>query len=103
VQSETPAAPDPVAAELGYLRACIDAAATTPEAFDLAVLLPRLGRSVAAVEAVLGAHPSQTTANGLQVCPNCTRDMSVFVPADRCLIRSAISRELLANEERRAG
>lgn len=35
---------DRVTAELGYLRACLEAAAASPEAFDLAVLLPRIGR-----------------------------------------------------------
>jgi hypothetical protein len=57
--------------------------------------MPRL---LAAVEAGLAAHPSQTTANGLLLCPNCTRDMGVFVSADRCLIRAAITRELLGEE-----
>lgn len=44
-----------VATELGYLRACIETAQVTPESFDLAVLLPRLGRALGAVEAALAA------------------------------------------------
>jgi hypothetical protein len=51
--------PDPLAAaldpaaELGYLRACLGAAVVRPEAFDFAVLLPRIGRAVSALDAVL--------------------------------------------------
>ena len=83
-------ADDPVAAFLGHARKEMAGASQ----FAAAGYGSRL---LAAVEAVLVAHPSQVTANGKWVCPNCTRDMSVFVPADHCLIRVAISRALLGD------
>ena len=42
-----------LADELDYLRACLGAMAVTPEAFDMTVLAPRLGRAVEALEKVL--------------------------------------------------
>jgi hypothetical protein len=51
-----PAPADPVAARLGYLSACIDAAITSPESFDLPVLLADWGRALAGLEMVLKYH-----------------------------------------------
>ena len=47
------AALEQIRADLDWLRACAAAVAVTPEAFDLGELMPRYGRAVAAVEAVL--------------------------------------------------
>lgn len=69
--SEANPIPDQVTAELGYLRACIESAQATPEAFDLAILLPRLGRAVAAVEAVLAAHRPVADEKGRDRCACC--------------------------------
>jgi hypothetical protein len=44
---------DPVIARLGYLRACVEAAQVTPQAFDLSVLLGDFGNTLAALDAVL--------------------------------------------------
>ena len=44
------AEPDPVAARLGYLRACMEAAIEAPEAFDLVTLLGDWGKAMAALD-----------------------------------------------------
>lgn len=62
-----------LADELGYLRTCLEVAAATPEAFDLAVLLPRVSRAVDALEAVLElADGAEVTGKTGCACPDCT-------------------------------
>lgn len=88
-----PATPEPAAAaaddrltaleEIGYLRACTAAAAAAPEGFDFAVLMPRLDRALAALDAVLDLTRS---SDGDDLYPSC--DITV---GD---LRAAISRGL---------
>jgi hypothetical protein len=47
---------DPVAARLGYLRACMDAAIEAPEAFDLVTLLGEWGKALDVLAVLLARH-----------------------------------------------
>jgi hypothetical protein len=65
-----------LADEIGYLRACLEVAATTAEAVDLAVLLPRVRRAVDAVDRVRELA-DEWDAEGMRIDPqayeNCAR------------------------------
>lgn len=62
-----------LADELDYLRTCLETAAAAPEAFDLAVLLPRFRRAVDALKAVLElADGAEVTGWTGCTCPDCT-------------------------------
>ena len=78
-----------IRADLAYLRSCAGAIATTPEAFDLGVLMPRYGRAVAAVEAVLELH--RPARDDPAWCDGC--GLSWTCPTVR-----AITRELTGKE-----
>jgi hypothetical protein len=54
-----------LADEIDWLRACLGAAAVTPEAFDWETLAPRLGRAVDALDAVLELADGAVPAVGL--------------------------------------
>lgn len=81
-----------LADELDYLRACLGAMAVTPEAFDMTVLAPRLGRAVEALEKVLKladeAEPSIFGEDGVPLWWN----------LDPAMIREAITSALAGKE-----
>jgi hypothetical protein len=70
--------------EIGYLRACLEAAAATPEAFDLAVLLPRVRRAVDAVGRICELA-DEWDAEGVRLDPqayeNCARALREAITA----------------------
>lgn len=90
---------DPVAAQIGYLRACVEAAQVTPEAFDLDVLMPNLGRALTALDEVLKLHVPETVdgIRPFRCCSYCSGR-----PAWPCPTVQAISRALLGEESDRA-
>src|ERR1700683_5492032 len=61
-----------LADELDYLRACLGAMAVTPEAFDMTVLAPRLGRAVDALERVLELADSAKVWQRATLYCNCS-------------------------------
>ena len=118
---------DPVAARIGYLRACMDAAIQQPEAFDLPVLLGDWGQALEALAAVLALHQpgrvmilgklcrkhedyrhfsiSATEADEVGQCPACMATVYVSCtgcgvprPLDDCPDRRAISAALTGTE-----
>jgi hypothetical protein len=116
---------DPVAARVGYLRACIGAAQVAPEAFDLSVLLGGFAAALGALEAVLALHVpgrvmimgslcakheahrhfsiSITEANDVRDCPDCgaavlTTCTGCGAVYGHCPDLRAIRRELLVDD-----
>ena len=99
-----------LADEISYLRTCLEVAAVTPEAFDLAVLLPRVARAVDAVEAVLElANGAEVTGKTGCRCPDCNTARQLRLGGthglqacmwdlDPAKVREAITRELTKGE-----
>jgi hypothetical protein len=56
------------------------------------------GRLLAALDEVLDTHLLSIAADGEEVCTRCGWEAGKRVPAGKCLIREAISRELLGKE-----
>lgn len=88
---------DDLTARLGYLRAMAEAAQSTPEAFDLSVVMGDFGRAINALEAVLDLHAptafhmhiERCRAHGPEVpsailreCPMCRTVQ--YAACDRC-------------------